>query len=84
MARAGDVVLASVGTDGVDGPTNAAGAMVDATTIARAQSMGLDASAALARHDSHPFFQALGDLIVTGPTGPNVGDLQVWLSGSPE
>ena len=84
MARAGDVVLASVGTDGVDGPTNAAGAMVDATTIARAQSMGLDASAALARHDSHPFFQALGDLIVTGPTGTNVGDLQVWLSGSPE
>jgi len=81
MARAGSVALASVGTDGVDGPTNAAGAIADATTIARAQRMGLDASAALARHDSHPFFHALGDLVVTGPTGTNVGDLQVFLSG---
>jgi glycerate 2-kinase len=79
MARSGHVALASVGTDGVDGPTSAAGAIADATTIARAQAMGLDASAALARHDSHPFFQALGDLIVTGPTGTNVGDLQVLL-----
>jgi hydroxypyruvate reductase len=77
MARAGNVALASVGTDGVDGPTNAAGAIADTTTIARAQRMGLDASAALARNDSHPFFEALVDLIVTGPTGTNVGDLQV-------
>ena len=80
--RMKEVALASVGTDGIDGPTNAAGAIVDATTIARAQAMGLDASAALARHDSHPFFQALGDLVVTGPTGTNVGDLQVFLAGS--
>jgi hydroxypyruvate reductase len=80
MARSGNVALASLGTDGIDGPTDAAGAIVDATTIARAQAMGLDASAALARHDSHPFFQSLGDLIVTGPTGTNVGDLQVFLS----
>jgi hydroxypyruvate reductase len=81
MARSGDVVLASVGTDGIDGPTTAAGAIVDAGTIARAQAMGLEATAALARHDSHPFFQSLGDLVVTGPTGTNVGDLQVFLSG---
>lgn len=81
MAKSGDVALASVGTDGIDGPTHAAGAMVDAETIARAQAMGLDASVALARHDSHPFFHALGDLIVTGPTGTNVGDLQVMLVG---
>ena len=74
------VALASVGTDGIDGPTNAAGAIADATTIARAQALGLDASAALARHDSHPFFRALGDLVVTGPTGTNVGDLQVFLA----
>jgi len=84
MAKSGDVALASVGTDGIDGPTDAAGAIVDALTIARAQAMGLDASAALARHDSHPFFKALGDLIVTGPTGTNVGDLQVCLVAGPE
>ncbi len=80
FTRISDVALASVGTDGIDGPTGAAGAIVDATTVARAQAMGLDASAALARHDSHPFFQALGDLVVTGPTGTNVGDLQILLA----
>jgi glycerate-2-kinase len=82
MAPSGNVALASVGTDGIDGPTTAAGAIADATTIARAQARGLDASAALARHDSHPLFQALGDLVVTGPTGTNVGDLQVFIAGS--
>jgi len=76
----GDVALASVGTDGIDGPTTAAGAIADATTIARARALGLDASAALARHDSHPFFHALGDLVVTGATGTNVGDVQVLLT----
>lgn len=79
MARLEGIALASVGTDGIDGPTDAAGAIADGTTIPRAQAMGLDASAALARHDSHPFFKALGDLVVTGPTGTNVGDLQVFL-----
>ena len=78
----GGVALASIGTDGIDGPTDAAGAIADGTTIPRAQAMGLDASVALARHDSHPFFQALGDLVVTGPTGTNVGDLQVFIAGS--
>ena len=81
MARGGDIALASVGTDGIDGPTGAAGAIVDSSTIPRAQAGGLDASVALARHDSHSFFHALGDLIVTGPTATNVGDLQVFLSG---
>jgi glycerate 2-kinase len=75
-------VLASVGTDGIDGPTDAAGALADSSTLARARALGLDADAALRRHDSHPFFRALGDLIVTGPTGTNVGDLQVLLLGS--
>jgi hydroxypyruvate reductase len=81
MARLDGVALASVGTDGIDGPTDAAGAIADGTTIPRAQAMGLDASAALARHDSHSFFRALGDLVVTGPTGTNVGDLQILLVG---
>jgi glycerate-2-kinase len=81
MAKIEDVALASVGTDGIDGPTDAAGAIVDGMTIGRAQATGLDASVALARHDSYPFFRALGDLVVTGPTGTNVGDLQVFLSG---
>jgi len=79
MARIDGVALASVGTDGIDGPTRAAGAIADGTTIPRAQALGLDASVALGRHDSHPFFQALGDLVMTGPTGTNVGDLQVFL-----
>ena len=82
MARIDGVALASIGTDGVDGPTSAAGAIADGTTIPRAQALGLDASVALARHDSHPFFQALGDLVITGPTGTNVGDLQVFIAGS--
>ena len=72
--------LASVGTDGIDGPTNAAGAIVDSTTIARAAALGLDADEALAAHDSHPFFDALGDLVVTGPTGTNVGDVQIFVA----
>ena len=82
IAKVDGVALASIGTDGIDGPTDAAGAIADGTTIPRAQAMGLDASVALARHDSHPFFQALGDLVVTGPTGTNVGDLQVFIAGS--
>jgi glycerate 2-kinase len=74
-----NVALASVGTDGIDGPTDAAGAFADSTTIDRARAMGLDAGGALQAHDSYTFFERLGDLIVTGPTGTNVGDLQVLL-----
>jgi glycerate 2-kinase len=73
--------LASVGTDGIDGPTDAAGAIVDSTTVARAAALGLDAAAALSAHDSHSFFRALGDLVITGPTGTNVGDVQIFLAG---
>jgi glycerate-2-kinase len=71
--------LASIGTDGIDGPTDAAGALVDATTLGRARAAGLEAAAFLARNDSYHFFFALGDLIHTGPTGTNVGDLQAIL-----
>lgn len=76
------VALASVGTDGVDGPTDAAGAIVQSDTLSRAAAAGLPpASAFLANNDSYSFFSALGDLIKTGPTGTNVGDLQICLIG---
>ncbi|HLK18893.1 MAG TPA: glycerate kinase [Bryobacteraceae bacterium] len=76
-----DVVLLSGGTDGADGPTDAAGAIADGTTIARAQSKGLDAAAMLANNDSYHFFDPLGGLIKTGPTGTNVADIQLILAG---
>lgn len=75
-------VLLSVGTDGIDGPTDAAGAIVDGTTLARALAAGLDPACALASHASYEFFRALGDLVITGPTGTNVGDLQIVLFGT--
>ena len=76
------VVAASVGTDGVDGPTDAAGAVVDTTTLARANAAGLPAPQSyLDNNDSYTFFNTLGDLIRTGPTGTNVGDLQIILIG---
>ena len=73
-------VLASVGTDGIDGPTEAAGALVDTMTPTRAAGAGLRRPETyLAANDSFTFFAALGDLIRTGPTDTNVGDLQVVL-----
>jgi hydroxypyruvate reductase len=75
----GPLLLASMGTDGIDGASHAAGAFADHTTIARAEALGLDAAAALTANDSTPFFEALDDLIVTGPTGTNVMDVQVVL-----
>jgi len=74
-----DAVLASVGTDGIDGPTDAAGAIADRTTRARARAAGVDARAHLDDNNAYAFFDAIGDLIHTGPTGTNVGDLQVIL-----
>jgi len=73
-------VVASVGTDGIDGPTDAAGAVADETTLERARSAGLaDPQHYLVNNDSYHFFEPLGDLIKTGPTATNVGDLQVIL-----
>jgi glycerate-2-kinase len=72
-------VVASVGTDGIDGPTDAAGAIADSTTVARAAAAGLPIDRHLDDNDSYAFFRALGDLVITGPTGTNVGDLQVIL-----
>jgi hydroxypyruvate reductase len=72
-------VVASCGTDGNDGPTDAAGAVVDNTTIIRARGKGLDPRAALDNHDAYPLFEKLEDLVVTGPTGTNVMDIQIAL-----
>jgi hydroxypyruvate reductase len=74
-------VVASVGTDGIDGPTDAAGAFVDTTTGRRAAAAGLVRDRYLENNDSHAFFLALDDLVRLGPTGTNVGDLQVVLVG---
>lgn len=73
------ITLLSGGTDGIDGPTDAAGALADSQTLSRAQAQGLDARAFLDRHDSYSFFAALDDLVITGPTGTNVMDLQIIL-----
>jgi glycerate 2-kinase len=83
LAALPGVVVLAAGTDGSDGPTDAAGAIVDWTTLARARSRGLDPRAALADNDAYHFFSALGDLVVTGPTGTNLLDLYLALVVSP-
>jgi glycerate 2-kinase len=71
-------VVASVGTDGIDGPTDAAGAIADTSTISRARAAGIDDPGVYLRdNDAYAFFRAIGDLVMTGPTGTNVGDIQV-------
>jgi hydroxypyruvate reductase len=70
----------SGGTDGTDGPTDAAGAIADGRTLERARKLGLDAAAFLACNDSYHFFDALNDLIRTGPTGTNVMDVRLLLT----
>lgn len=77
----GPWVFLSGGTDGRDGPTDAAGAVVDDGTIARIGAAGIDPQAALARNDSYTALAAAGDLLMTGATGTNVADLQVFCSG---
>ncbi len=74
-----DVALLSAGTDGTDGPTDAAGAFVDGTTLPRAGKAGLQSQQFLANNDSYHFFERLGDLIKTGPTATNVADIQIIL-----
>ena len=73
-------MVGSLGTDGIDGPTDAAGAIVDPTTFDRARDAGLDEPERyLAENNTYTFFDRLGDLIKTGPTSTNVGDVQVVL-----
>lgn len=76
---ASGAALLAAGTDGTDGPTDDAGAIVDGGTLARGQVEGLDARAALAAADSGRFLEASGDLLFTGPTGTNVTDLVLGL-----
>ena len=77
------VAAASVGTDGVDGPTDAAGGIVDSTTVKRAEAAGLGPlERYLDDNNSYVILDELGDLIRTGPTSTNVGDLQIVLVGS--
>jgi len=71
------VVVASLSTDGVDGPTDAAGAIADGKTLARAAKAGLAPEEYLAENNSYKFFAELGDIIFTGPTGTNVNDITV-------
>jgi hydroxypyruvate reductase len=73
------VTCLSGGTDGTDGPTDAAGALADGNTLERARQLGLSAAACLRENDAYPFFAALGDLLITGPTGTNVMDLRLLL-----
>jgi len=75
-------VILSAGTDGIDGNSPAAGAIADETTLERARSLSLDADYFLTRSDSYTFFEQLGDLVVTGPTGTNVRDLRILLSSN--
>ncbi len=70
-----DVALVTFATDGEDGPTDAAGAVVTGDSLRRARALGLDPQAYLENNDSYTFFSALGDLLITGPTGTNVNDL---------
>ncbi|HXV22172.1 MAG TPA: glycerate kinase [Desulfuromonadales bacterium] len=73
------ITLLSAGTDGTDGPTDAAGAIVDGETVARAREQGLDPRESLDNNDSYTFFERCGGLLVTGATGTNVMDLQIVL-----
>ncbi len=77
LRRASDTAVVSFGTDGVDGSTTAAGAYADSMTVERALAMGLDPQRYLDDNDSNTFFRALGDLIMTGPTGTNVNDIMI-------
>ena len=73
------VWVMAIGTDGTDGPTDAAGAVVDGRTVARAKHFSVDLKGALKRHNIYPALKQLDQLIVTGPTGTNVNDLYLLL-----
>ncbi len=69
------ITILSIGSDGIDGPTETAGGFSDGSAAARARAAGIDLSDHLERNDSNPALTAIGDAVVTGPTGTNVGDL---------
>jgi glycerate-2-kinase len=73
------ITILSAGTDGNDGPTDAAGAIVDGESIDKARKLGLKAEEYLDNNDSYTFFKKTGDILITGPTGTNVMDVQIVL-----
>jgi hydroxypyruvate reductase len=75
------VVISSIGTDGRDGPTDAAGGMVDGSTVGRMRERGIDPGESLAQNDAYHALSQSGDLVITGPTGTNVADLCLILVG---
>jgi glycerate 2-kinase len=75
-----NIVVLSVGTDGIDGNSAAAGAIADGETLKRAQALGMEPSNFLSASDAHTFFARLDDAIVTGPTGNNLRDLRILLT----
>ena len=74
------ITVLSAGTDGIDGNSPAAGAIIDGSTLERAKARGLDSGAHLAGFNAYPFFESLGDAITTGPTGNNLRDLRILLA----
>jgi hydroxypyruvate reductase len=74
----------SAGTDGIDGNTRSAGAIADPTTVTRARAFGFDPERALTEFNACPLFTSLGDSVVTGPTGHNLRDLRLLISGAPD
>jgi hydroxypyruvate reductase len=78
-----NIVVLSGGTDGNDGPTDAAGALADNHTVKRAEEMNLSPQAYLNNNDSYHFFEKLGDLLITGPTNTNVMDIRIMLAVRP-
>ncbi|MBO0911710.1 MAG: glycerate kinase, partial [Acidobacteria bacterium] len=74
------ICVLSAGSDGVDGASEAAGAVADGTTLERGKARGLEPLAHLSSFDAYPFFQSLGDAVVTGPTGNNLRDLRILLA----
>ncbi len=75
-----NITVLSAGTDGIDGNSSAAGAVADGTTVERVRLYGLDVATALKQFDSYPLFDAIGDSIMTGPTGNNVRDLRILMA----
>ena len=81
MIAGENITVVSAGSDGIDGNSPAAGAIVDGATIERAKKHGLDPKAHLSRFDAYPLFESLGDAIMTGPTGNNLRDIRILIAG---
>ena len=79
LAGVRGISVLAAGTDGTDGPTDAAGAVIGPNTLKRAERLGIDPQGYLARNDSYNFFRSVGGLFITGPTGTNVMDIAIGL-----